>query len=79
MDGVVTMDEKMVLKARGRIWLPKRTMRGGARVYIPAALVLDSQFPFEEDGEITIEIDPESRVLSLKPIEKQQAAPERRG
>ena len=72
----MSMDVKMVLKARGRIWLPKKTMRGGARVYIPAAIVLDSQFPFKEEGEINIEIDPESRVISLIPIEEQKTAPE---
>ena len=48
--------------------MPKRTMRGGARIYIPAAVVLDSQFPFKEDGEIIVEIDPENRILKLKPI-----------
>lgn len=48
--------------------MPKRTMRGGARIYIPAAVVLDSQFPFKEDEEIIVEIDPENRILKLKPI-----------
>lgn len=58
----------MVLKSKGRIWLPKKTMRGGARIYIPAEIVLDSQFPFQEDGEIFAEIDPKNRVLKIKPV-----------
>jgi len=66
----VTVGEKVVLKARGRIWMPKTTMRGGARVYIPAAIVLDSQFPFREDGELIVEIDPENQVLRLRPLEE---------
>jgi len=60
----------MVLKSKGRIWLPKKTMRGGARIYIPADIVLDSQFPFREDGEIMVEIDPENKVLRLKPTKE---------
>jgi len=60
---------KIVLKSKGRIWLPKKTMRGGARIYIPADIVLDSTFPFRKDGEILVEIEPENRVLKLKPIE----------
>ncbi|MHA1711569.1 MAG: hypothetical protein ACTSUS_05845 [Candidatus Freyarchaeota archaeon] len=47
-------------------------MRGGARIYIPSDIVLDSQFPFREDGEILVEIDPKNRVLKLKPIEKRE-------
>ena len=43
--------------------MPKKTMRGSAKIYIPAAVVLDSQFPFKEDEEIIVEIDPENRVL----------------
>jgi len=64
---VVPLGVKMVLKSKGRIWLPKKTMRGGARIYIPSEIVLDSQFPFMEDGEITVEIDPENKVVKLKP------------
>ena len=67
--GVVPMGVKMVLKSKGRIWLPKKTMRGGARIYIPSEIVLDSTFPFMQDGEIMVEIDPEKRVLKLKPVE----------
>ncbi|MBW1932317.1 MAG: hypothetical protein JRI56_04705 [Deltaproteobacteria bacterium] len=63
----MNVGDRVVLKANGKIWLPKDTMRGGARVYIPAAIVLDSQFPFEEDGEITVEIDAENQIIKLKP------------
>jgi len=66
------MGVKVVLKSKGRIWLPKKTMRGGARIYIPAEIVLDSQFPFSEDGEILVEIDPVLRVLKLSPIEEKK-------
>jgi len=59
----VTKGVRVVLKGYGRIWMPKKTMRGGAKIYIPAAVVLDSQFPFKEDEEIIVEIDPENRVL----------------
>jgi len=69
IEGVVPMGVKMVLKSKGRIWLPKKTMRGGDRIYIPSEIVLDSTFPFMEDGEIMVEIDPEKRVLKLKPVE----------
>jgi hypothetical protein len=68
----VKIGVKMVLKSKGRIWLPKKTMRGGARIYIPAEIVLDSQFPFREDGEIFVEIDSENRVLKVKPVEERQ-------
>ena len=61
---------KIVLKSKGRIWLPKKTMRGGARIYIPAEVVLDSQFLFQKDGEILVEIDPKNKVLKLKPIKE---------
>ena len=64
----MTIGDNVVLKGTGRIWMPKKTMRGGARVYIPAAVVLDSQFPFKEDEKIIVEIDPENRILKLKPI-----------
>ena len=64
------MGVKMVLKSKGRIWLPKKTMRGGARVYIPAEIVLDSQFPFKEDKQILVEIDPENKVVVLKPLKR---------
>ncbi len=64
----MTKGVRVVLKGHGRIWMPKRTMRGGARIYIPAAVVLDSQFPFKEDEEIIVEIDTENRILKLKPI-----------
>jgi len=67
------MGVKMVLKSKGRIWLPKRTMRGGARIYVPADIVLDSQFPFQEDGEILVEIDPENRILKIKPATEKRA------
>jgi len=70
MGGVVPVGEKLVLKSsKGRIWLPKKTMRGGARVYIPAEIVLDSQFRsiFREDGEVFVEIDPKNKVLKLTP------------
>lgn len=60
---------KVVLKSKGRIWLPKKTMRGGARIYIPAEIVLDSQFPFQEDGAIMIEIDPQNGTVKLKPVD----------
>ena len=66
------MGVKMVLKSTGKIWLPKKTMRGGARIYIPADIVLDSTFPFAEDGEILVEIDPVNKVLKLKPLEPEQ-------
>jgi hypothetical protein len=68
-EGVVPMGVKIVLKSKGRIWLPKKTMRGGARIYIPSEIVLDSAFPFVEDGEVLVEIDPEKKVLKLKPVE----------
>ena len=61
----------MVLKSKGRIWLPKKTMRGGARIYIPADIVLDSTFPFQKDGEILVEIDPEKKILKLKSVEEE--------
>lgn len=67
---VVPLGVKMVLKSKGRIWLPKKTMRGGARVYIPADIVLDSQFPFKEDKQILVEIDPENKVVMLKPLKR---------
>jgi len=60
----------MVLKSKGRIWLPKKTMRGGARIYIPTDIVLDSTFPFQKDGDILVEIDPEKKILKLKPIKE---------
>jgi hypothetical protein len=62
----------MVLKSEGRIWLPNKTMRGGARIYVTADVVLDSQFPFKEDGKIVVEIDPESRILKIKPFQEGQ-------
>jgi len=43
-------------------------MRGGARIYIPAEIVLDSQFPLQDVGEIAVEIDTENKLLKLKPI-----------
>lgn len=58
---------KMVLKSKGRIWLPKKTMRGGAHIYVPARIVLDSTFPFTEDGEVEIEIDSKTQTLSVRP------------
>jgi len=58
----------MVLKSKGRIWLPKKTMRGGARVYIPAEIILDSTFPFKKDGDIEVEIDPQNGVVKLRPL-----------
>ena len=61
----------MVLKSKGRIWLPKKTMRGGARIYIPADIVLDSQFPFQEDGEILVEIDTKNKTLNIKPVREE--------
>jgi hypothetical protein len=64
------MGVKMVLKSKGKIWLPKKTMRGGARIYIPAEIVLDSTFPFKADGEIMIEIDPQNGTVKLKPVEQ---------
>jgi len=60
----------MVLKSKGRMWLPKKTMRGGARIYIPAEIVLDSQFPLLQDGEILVEIDTEERLVKIKPIKR---------
>jgi len=66
----VKIGVRMVLKSTGRIWLPKKTMRGGARIYIPSEIVLDSQFPLQQEGEIAVEIDPENRVVKLKPIDK---------
>jgi len=42
---------------------------GGARIYIPSEIVLDSTFPFVEDGEVLVEIDPEKKVLKLNPVE----------
>jgi hypothetical protein len=35
----------MVLRARGKLWLPTSTSRGGARLYIPSTIIADSQFP----------------------------------
>jgi hypothetical protein len=64
---VVLLGVNVVLKSNGKIWLPTKTMRGGARVYIPSEIVLDSQFPFQKDGEISIEIDTETKTLKLKP------------
>lgn len=60
----------MVLKSEGRIWLPNKTMRGGARIYVTADIVLDSQFPFKHDGKIVVEIDPESKVLKIRPFQE---------
>lgn len=48
--------------------MPKKTMWGGSRVYIPAAAVLDSQFTFKEKEEILVEIDPDNRILKLRPL-----------
>ena len=64
----MTKGGKVVLKGIGRIWMPKETMRGGARIYIPASVVLDSQFPFKEDEEIIVEIDTKNRIIKLKSI-----------
>lgn len=61
------MKTKMVLKSKGKIWLPTKTMRGGARVYIPSEIVLDSTFPLTEPGEILVEIDRENGTVILKP------------
>jgi hypothetical protein len=58
----------LVLKSKGKIWLPTKTMRGAARIYIPAEIVLDSQFPLQDVGEIAVEIDTENKLLKLKPI-----------
>ena len=68
MWSVVPNGVKMVLKSKGRIWLPKKTMRGGARVYIPAEIILDSTFPFKKDGDIEVEIDPQNGVVKLRPL-----------
>ncbi|KPV64950.1 MAG: hypothetical protein AOA65_0664 [Candidatus Bathyarchaeota archaeon BA1] len=72
MEVVVPLCAKRVPKSKGRIWLPK-TIRGGAKIYIPADIVLDSQFPFKEDGEILVEIDLEEGVLKLKPSSLKRA------
>jgi len=42
-------------------------MREGARIYVPAEVVLDSQFPSDE--KIVVEIDQHNRVLKLRPPE----------
>jgi len=31
------------------------------------------QFPFQEDGEILVEIDPENRILKIKPTTEKRA------
>jgi hypothetical protein len=69
IEGVVPIGVKVVLKSKGRIWLPKKTMRGGARIYIPSEIVLDSTFPFQTDGEILVEIDRENKTVKLRPME----------
>lgn len=66
------MKRKMVLKSKGKIWLPTKTMRGGARVYIPSEIVLDSTFPLTEPGEILVEIDRENGTVILKPRKTEQ-------
>lgn len=75
LEGVVPLGVKMVLNSKGRIWLSKKTMRGGARIYIPSDIVLDSTFPFKHDGEILVVIDTENKVLKLKPIEEKTSSP----
>lgn len=64
--------EKVVLKSKGKIYLPKKKMRGGARIYVPSEIVLDSTFPFTETGEVAVEIDKEKGILEIKPLEKEK-------
>ena len=66
----MSVEDNLVLKEVGKIWMPKKTMRGGARVYLPSSVVLDSQFPFYEDSQIIVEIDIENGVVKLIPINK---------
>jgi hypothetical protein len=66
------MKRKMVLKSKGKIWLPTKTMRGGARVYLPSEIVLDSTFPLTDPGEILVEIDRENGAVILKPAKMKQ-------
>jgi len=60
----------MVLQSAGKIWLPKKTMRGGARIYVPADIVLDSTFPFRQDGPVLIQIDTKNKILIIKPVKQ---------
>lgn len=67
--------EKMVLKSTGKIYMPTKTSRGGARIYIPAEIVLDSTFPFPKGGDIIIfktdvEIDPQNEAIIIKRVKK---------
>jgi len=57
----------LVLVGKGKIWLPRETKKGGARAYLPSGVVSDSQFPFKEDGDMIVEIDPERNVVLLYP------------
>jgi hypothetical protein len=66
------MDGKMVLKSTGKIWLPTKTMRGGARVYIPSEIVLDSTFPLTSPGEIEVEIDTKNNTVILRPAKQRK-------
>jgi len=59
----------MVLKSKAKIYTPKEIQKGGARVYIPAFVALDSAFPFKQDSEIIVEIDPQKKIVILRPIE----------
>lgn len=70
MSEVIETEDNMVLKSVGRIWLPKTKMRGGARVYLPANIVVDSTFPFDDEGNIEVEIDTKEGVVKLRPIKK---------
>ena len=60
----------VVLKSTGKIYLPKKKMRGGARIYVPSEIVLDSTFPFTETGLVAVEIDKSTGRLIIEPIKK---------
>jgi len=60
----------MVLEARSKL---RRAGRYGMTIYLPTALLKDSQFPFRLGQTVTICIDPKRRRLIV------EAAPEKEG
>ena len=60
-----------VLRGRGRA----ERHRGGIRVYIPADIVKDSQFPLKE-GRVYIEIDTTLRAIIIWPERPDHWGPE---
>jgi len=55
-----------MLKGKCRIIIQKTAESGKilkALLYIPTDLARDSQFPFKESGEATVEINPEKQCI----------------